>query len=78
MPRVGPATRTHAHHLNFLKANTHFMARTSQTARDSNEEPFRWLQREYLDHKGNKVILAKFVCWGRQFYQPEENEGYRL
>ncbi|CAI7648877.1 unnamed protein product [Penicillium pancosmium] len=54
------------------------MARTSQTARDSNEEPSRWLQQEYLDHKGNKVILGKWVRWGRQFYQPEEIEGYRL
>ncbi|KAJ5980825.1 hypothetical protein N7481_008123 [Penicillium waksmanii] len=54
------------------------MAKTSQTTRDSNKEPCRWIQREYIDHKGNKVILGKWVCWGRQFYQPEEFEGYRL
>ncbi|KAJ5598593.1 hypothetical protein N7537_008677 [Penicillium hordei] len=56
------------------------MARTSQIARDSTEEPIRWIQRTYVDHQGNPVILGKVASYGRQFYQPEPNEleEYRL
>ncbi|CAI7659481.1 unnamed protein product [Penicillium palitans] len=56
------------------------MVRTSQIARDSTEEPIRWIQRDYVDHQGNPVILGKVASHGRQFYQPEPNEleAYRL
>lgn len=56
------------------------MVRTSQIARDSIEEPIRWIQRDYVDHQGNQVILGKVASHGRQFYQPEPNEleAYRL
>lgn len=56
------------------------MVRTSQIARDSSEEPVRWIQRDYVDHQGNPVILGKMATYGRQFYQqePEGIEAYRL
>lgn len=54
------------------------MARTAQTARDPNAEPIRWIQREYVDHEGNTVILGKVASYARQFYSPEGGEAYRF
>ncbi|OQE26076.1 hypothetical protein PENFLA_c007G04539 [Penicillium flavigenum] len=56
------------------------MVRTSQIARDSSGEPVRWIQRDYVDHQGNPVILGKMATYGRQFHQPEPEgiEAYRL
>ncbi|KAJ5090323.1 hypothetical protein N7532_009007 [Penicillium argentinense] len=56
------------------------MVRTSQIARDSPEEPIRWIQRDYVDHQGNPVILGKVASYTREFYQPEQDEieAYRI
>ncbi|RMZ48625.1 hypothetical protein AFCA_008549 [Aspergillus flavus] len=54
------------------------MARTAQTARDPSDPPTRWMQREYVDHAGNTVILGKVAAYESQFYRPEDGEAYRL
>ncbi|OKO99163.1 hypothetical protein PENSUB_8550 [Penicillium subrubescens] len=54
------------------------MARTAQTARDPSDEPIRWIQREYVDHEGNTVILGKVTAYASKFYLPEDGEAYRL
>ncbi|KAK6814470.1 hypothetical protein RU639_009372 [Aspergillus parasiticus] len=54
------------------------MARTAQNARDPSDPPIRWMQREYVDHAGNTVILGKVVAYKSQFYRPEDGEAYRL
>lgn len=54
------------------------MARTAQIARDPSDEPIRWIQREYVDHQGNTVILGKVTANASKFYRPENGEAYRL
>ncbi|OQE25534.1 hypothetical protein PENSTE_c006G06344 [Penicillium steckii] len=54
------------------------MARIAQIARDSSDEPIRWIQREYVDHQGNTVILGKVTAYASKFYRPENGEAYRL
>ncbi|KAE8340456.1 hypothetical protein BDV24DRAFT_133930 [Aspergillus arachidicola] len=36
------------------------------------------MQREYVDHAGNTIILGKVVAYESQFYRPEDGEAYRL
>ena len=48
------------------------MARTAQIARDSSDPQTRWIQREYLDHQGNPVIL------GKEGYEHEFFNQWRL
>lgn len=54
------------------------MARTAQTARDPSDLPIRWIQREYLDHQGNTVIVGKVAAYESQLYRPDDGEAYRL
>lgn len=54
------------------------MVRTAQTARELSDPVVRWIQREYLDHEGNTVILGKVAAYESQFYRPDDAEAYRL
>lgn len=54
------------------------MARTAQIARDPFDEPIRWIQRDYVDHEGNTVILGKLTAYASKFHRPEDGEAYRL
>lgn len=54
------------------------MARTAQIARDPSDPQTRWIQREYLDHQGNPVILGKEGYEHEFFNQLREAQTVRL
>ncbi|RJE24129.1 hypothetical protein PHISCL_03564 [Aspergillus sclerotialis] len=52
------------------------MARSTQTAPPSRAP--RWIQRQYIDHQGNTVVLGKVSDEGSDFHEPSGRGAYRL